>query len=47
MQVLIAVLGFVSFTLAAIGIADCDLLVTLAGITGLVVALMQEEIAAP
>ena len=47
MQVIIAVLGFLSFVLAFIGLADGDLLVTLAGITGLVTALMHEEIAAP
>ena len=47
MQIIIAILAFVSFTLAAIGLADGDMLVTLAGITGLVTALMHEEIAAP
>ena len=46
MQVIIAVLGFLSFVLAFIGLADGDLLVTLAGITGLVTALMHEEIRA-
>jgi len=47
MQFIIALLGFLSFVLAFIGLADSDLLVTLAGITGLITALMHEEIAAP
>lgn len=46
MQVLIALLGFVSFTLAIIGLADGETLVTLAGIVGLVTAFMNEDIAA-
>ena len=46
MQVLIALSGFVSFTLAFIGLADGEALVALAGIAGLVAALMSEDIAA-
>ena len=44
MKYLIAILGFVGFTLAIIGLADNEPLVALAGITGLVTALMHEEI---
>lgn len=46
MQVLIAILAFVSFTLAIIGFADGETLVTLAGIVGLLTAFMHEEIGA-
>ena len=44
MKILIAVLGFIGFTLAIIGLADSEPLVALAGIAALVVALMSEEI---
>ena len=44
MKILIAVLGFVGFTLAVIGLADNEPLIALAGIAGLVAALMHEEI---
>ena len=46
MQVLIALLGFVSFTLAFIGLADGEPLVAVAGIVGLLTAFMHEEIGA-
>ena len=46
MQIIIAILAFVSFTLAFIGLADGEALVALAGIAGLVAALMSEDIAA-
>ena len=46
MQFLIAVLAFVSFTLAFIGLADGEPLVAVAGIAGLVAAFMSEDIAA-
>ena len=44
MKVLIAILGFIGFTLAIIGLADNEPLIALAGITGLVAALIHEEI---
>lgn len=46
MQVLIAVLAFVSFTLTIVGISDCEPLIAVAGIAGLVAAFMSEDIAA-
>ena len=46
MQVLTAILAFVSFTLAIIGLADNEILIGLTGIVGLVAAFMSEDIAA-
>lgn len=46
MQIIIAILAFVSFTLAFIGLADNDMLISLVGIVGLLTAFMHEEIGA-
>lgn len=46
MQVIIAVLAFVSFTLTIIGLSDCEPLIAGAGIVGLVATFMSEDIAA-
>lgn len=46
MKIIIAILAFVSFTLAFIGLADNDMMVSLAGIAGLLTAFMHEEIGA-